>query len=114
MVALTKTSMQESRRAIRRENRSRTNIIGDILGICKHSGPIKKTRLMQSVNLSSNMTNKYLEYMVERHLILRKERGYYAITQRGVRALHWYQRILELVSEERRILGRGWNFRIDM
>lgn len=99
MVALGDESVQELRRAPRRENRSRTNIIGDILDICKHNGPMKKTRLMQSVNLSSNMTNKYLEYMVEKHLILRRERGYYSITQRGVRALQWYRRIIELLSE---------------
>lgn len=99
MVAFRDKSIRESRRASRRGNRSRTDIIGDVLDLCKQSGPIKKTQLMQSANLSSIMTSAYLEYLLERKLIQTEESGYYTITERGARALHWYQRILELVSE---------------
>ena len=101
MVVLTDEPVPKSGQVPKRENRSRINIIADILDICERDGPIKKTRLMQSVNLSSSMITEYLEYMVEKYLILKKEGGYYAITQRGARALHWYRRIIELLIERR-------------
>ena len=83
MVVLTDEPVQKPGQVPKRENRSRINIIADFLDICERDGPIKKTRLMQSVNLSSSMITEYLEYMVEKYLILKKEGGYYAITQRG-------------------------------
>ena len=105
MVAFRDKSARESRQGSRRGNRGRTDIIADILDLCKHSSPIKKTKIMQSANLSTNMTNEYLEYMLARRLIQRKERGDYTITERGITALHWYQRIIELVTEGRKGLG---------
>jgi predicted transcriptional regulator len=104
MVAFQEKSIRESRQFSRRGNRSRTDIIADILDLCKHSSFIKKTQLMQSANLSTTMTNEYLEYMLTRKLIQRKERGYYTITERGARALHWYQRIIDLVSDGKKAL----------
>ena len=53
---------------------------------------------MQQANLSSEMTNEYLEYMLTRELIQCEDRRHYRVTQKGYTTLMYYQRISELAS----------------
>ena len=54
---------------------------------------------MQRANLNTNMTNGYLGDMLSKSLIKADDSANFAITSKGIITLHWYNRIVQLISE---------------
>jgi predicted transcriptional regulator len=76
------------------------DIIADILELCTSAGRLRKTHIMQQANLSSTMTNDYLEYMLARELLQCGDNRHYTVTEKGFATLMHYQRIIELAIQE--------------
>jgi len=83
----------------RRANRSKVEIIADILYHCTSGESLKKTNIMQRANLSTKMINLYLKDMVALQLLKRQDKGYYVVTDRGMDVLTMYHRIRELIGQ---------------
>lgn len=76
--------------------------MADILHLCM-TDVRKKTEIMQTANLSTEMTRTYLEYLLERDLVRHEQprhhrRGHYRITEKGIIFLKWYSRIKSLAN----------------
>ncbi|AGE70827.1 winged helix-turn-helix domain-containing protein [Sulfolobus acidocaldarius] len=72
-----------------RKKRTRYEIIHDILAQCENGA--KKTWLMYKANLSYELTNNYINKLVEKQLISQKD-GLYYLTDKG-------KKLLELLKE---------------
>ncbi|MDT7872653.1 MULTISPECIES: winged helix-turn-helix domain-containing protein [Stygiolobus] len=72
-----------------RKKRTRYEIIHDILSQCENGA--KKTWLMYKANLSYELTNNYINRLVEKDLITSKD-GLYYLTDKG-------KKLLELLKE---------------
>jgi len=72
-----------------RKKRTRYEIIHDILAQCENGA--KKTWLMYKANLSYELTNNYINKLVEKELIIQKD-GLYYLTDKG-------RKLLELLKE---------------
>jgi predicted transcriptional regulator len=63
----------------------------------------RKTHIMQRANLSTDMTNDYLQYLLERDLIkhehTKKTKGY-SVTEKGIAFLRRYLEIKNLIGED--------------
>jgi len=67
-----------------RKKRTRYEIIYDILSTCENGS--KKTWLMYRSNLSYELTNNYINKLVEKELIVQKD-GLYYLTDKGRKLL---------------------------
>jgi len=67
-----------------RKKRSSYDIIYDILVTCKPG--VKKTRLMYNANLSFEVLKKYVDVLVEKQLILKKDEKFF-VTEKGMKFL---------------------------
>ena len=67
-----------------RKKRTRYEIIHDILSQCENGA--KKTWLMYKANLSYELTNNYINKLVEKELIIQKD-GLYYLTDKGRKLL---------------------------
>jgi len=67
-----------------RKKRTRYEIIHDILSQCENGA--KKTWLMYKANLSYELTNNYINKLVEKELIVQKD-GLYYLTDKGRKLL---------------------------
>ena len=77
-----------SRRALEFKNRDRATIIADILNsLVNNPRGKRKTNIRQSANLSSNMSDKYLEFLLRNDFIKIEEGGLYKPTTKGLRLL---------------------------
>jgi predicted transcriptional regulator len=87
-----------------RRNRTRYELLADLLISSK--GGAKKTALMYRANLSFELLNKYLSFLVENGFLERKE-GYFFPSQRGLTYLHRFARYQhdkhEMIRSEERI-----------
>ena len=64
--------------------RDRYTIVGDILkSIAKSNRGVRKTQIMQSANLNTDLLNKYLDLLIRNNFIIID--GYaYKLTRRGI------------------------------
>jgi predicted transcriptional regulator len=77
-----------SRKALGFKNRDRATIIADILNTLVNNPKGKrKTNIRQSANLSSYMSDKYLEFLLHNDFIKIEEGGIYKTTTKGLRLL---------------------------
>ena len=67
-----------------RKKRTKYEIIHDILNACENGA--KKTWLMYKANLSYELTNNYINKLVEKELIIQKD-GLYYLTEKGMKLL---------------------------
>jgi predicted transcriptional regulator len=80
------------------KRRGRVEIMMDILD--EVSSSVNKTRIVYSANLSSNMAETYLPFLIERKLLAKADGDngvLYEITERGREILRDYRRIRELI-----------------
>ena len=86
-----------------RRNRGRIDVIGDILHLCTMEGLRRKTHIMQRANLSTDMTNNYIQYLLDRELLrhehTKKSKGY-SVTEKGIMFLRRYLEIKNLIGED--------------
>jgi len=72
--------------------RDRTTIINDILQtVRKSKNGRKKTQIMQSANLNSIQTKKYLNYLTNYGFLVITEKQTYAITSKGSKFLQFVE-----------------------
>ena len=70
------------------KNRDRATIIADILNsLVKNPKGKRKTNIRQSANLSSYMSDKYLDFLLRNDFIKIEEGGIYKPTTKGLRLL---------------------------
>lgn len=70
------------------KNRDRATIIADILGcLVRNPRGKRKTNIRQSANLSSYMSEKYLDLLVRNGFIKVEEQGLYKPTTKGLKLL---------------------------
>ena len=78
-------------------NRSRTQIIAEILSLCRE--PQTKTRVMYQTNLSTRMLKEYLASLLSNGLLeIHHSKIKYATTQQGLKFLEKYRELAELLS----------------
>lgn len=83
-----RTAAKFSRYALGFKNRDRATIIIDILNsLVNNPRGKRKTNIRQSANLSSHMSDKYLEFLLRNDFIKVEEGGLYKPTTRGLRLL---------------------------
>jgi predicted transcriptional regulator len=77
--------------------RSRTDIIATLLGAA--SGGATKTRLMYAAYMSYAQIQEYLAFLRDKGLMIYEEGTQkYKLTEKGLRFLHVYEKISDLVS----------------
>lgn len=77
-----------SRKALGFKNRDRATIIADILNALVNNPKGKrKTNIRQSANLSSYMSDKYLEFLLHNDFIKVEQGGIYKPTTKGLKLL---------------------------
>jgi predicted transcriptional regulator len=93
--------------------RSRTDIIGDILDAANDSGGIAKTKLMYKAFLSYTQLKEYLPFLIEKGL-LRCELNTqtFKTTQKGLKFLTTYNRIgdtmkIPSIQQQQQIMTKG-------
>ena len=67
----------------KQKRRDEVEITYDVLKVVKDYGKIRKTRLMQLANLTTNLAKKYLTELEKKHLISKDNDGFYFITEKG-------------------------------
>jgi predicted transcriptional regulator len=77
--------------------RSRVDIIAAMLEIAKE-GSIK-TRIMFGASLSFNQLKEYTTFLIELGLMERSEVGLYRTTEKGLKFLHMYMEIDNMVPK---------------
>lgn len=89
--------------------RSKLEMHVDILKVLSHRGPLKLTHVMYKVNVNCSILKEYLSFLVKQGLVeerkLGKNRGAYAITQRGLTVLkHFreFEQVLPITEENQR------------
>ena len=81
-------------------NRSSTQIIGEILGLCRQ--PKTKTQIMYRTNLSWAMSNRYLSFLQSRRLLeIHHSIIKYATTQKGMQFVEKWEELTELLSQNK-------------
>ena len=76
--------------------RSRLETMNVILTLCTRD--IKKTHIMYRANLSHKQLEKYLEILVSKELLMRKN-GYYATTDKGLDYIAGFKNVQSLMGE---------------
>nr|CAH65785.1 putative transcriptional regulator [Sulfolobus neozealandicus] len=69
---------------IGRKKRTKYEILHDILSVCENGA--KKTWIMYKANLSHELTNEYINELIEKGLIVQKD-GLYYLTDKGKQLL---------------------------
>ena len=92
--------------------RSRTDIIGDILDAANDSGGIAKTKMMYKAFLSYTQLKEYLPFLIERGLLhYELNTQTFKTTQKGLRFLTTYYRIGETMKipsiQQQQIMTKG-------
>ncbi|ARM74638.1 winged helix-turn-helix domain-containing protein [Acidianus manzaensis] len=83
--------------------RSHYEIIYDVLLSCING--TKKTRLMYNANLSFQLLNKYLDLLINKGLIMKKD-DKYVITEKGLQYIKYHQMLKEKKHEIDEILKK--------
>lgn len=85
--------------------RSRWDIIEDMLKVISEEGKAKKTRIMQRSNLDWRSFKRYFDFLVERGFVGNGgkpgERKAYTLTEKGKDLLMKLQEVKEMLGEER-------------
>jgi predicted transcriptional regulator len=76
-----------------KKNRDNLEIVRDVLAIA--SVKSKKTRIMYQANLSYRILEKYLNSLLDNHLMECDDDAYYSITSRGKEFLQQYNDYLD-------------------
>ena len=80
-------------------NRSRTEIVGNILDAANKGG-VTKTKIMYIAFLSYNQLHEYLSLLVENNLIeYRHETQIYKTTEKGLHFLKMYNKIKKFLPQ---------------
>ncbi|HEX5977715.1 MAG TPA: winged helix-turn-helix domain-containing protein [Nitrososphaeraceae archaeon] len=92
--------------------RSRTDIIGDILDAANGRSSIVKTKIMYKAFLSHTQLKEYLPVLIERGLLsYEAETQTFKTTQKGLRFLTTYYRIGETMKipsiQQQQIMTKG-------
>lgn len=91
--------------ALGKRGRDRLYIIAEILAIAKDGSP--KTRIMYRANLSFNLTNFYLPFLLKTGLlrkVTKKGKTTYKTTSKGMKFLELYKEVLELLPKVESLL----------
>lgn len=82
------------------KDRSRWEIILDILHVVKKEKKIKKTRLMQKAYLDWRNFKKYFDYLLEENFISESnpDSGSFSLTENGVELLDRLKKVSELLN----------------
>ena len=82
------------------KDRSRWEIILDILHVMKKDKKIKKTRLMQKAYLDWRNFKKYFDYLLEENFISESnpDTGSFSLTENGVELLDRLKKVNELLN----------------
>lgn len=82
------------------KDRSRWEIILDILHVMKKEKKIKKTRLMQKAYLDWRNFKKYFDYLLEENFISESnpDSGSFSLTENGVELLDRLKKVNELLN----------------
>ena len=82
------------------KDRSRWEIILDILHVMKKEKKIKKTRLMQKAYLDWRNFKKYFDYLLEENFISESnpDTGSFSLTENGVELLDRLKKVDELLN----------------
>ena len=82
------------------KDRSRWEIILDILHVIKKDEKIKKTRLMQKAYLDWRNFKKYFDYLLEENFISESnpDSGSFSLTENGVELLDRLKKVDELLN----------------
>ena len=82
------------------KDRSRWEIILDILHVVQKDKKIKKTRLMQKAYLDWRNFKKYFNYLIEENFISESnpDSGSFSITENGVELLDRLKKVNELLN----------------
>lgn len=82
------------------KDRSRWEIILDILHVIKKEKNIKKTRLMQKAYLDWRNFKKYFDYLLEENFICESnpDSGSFSLTENGVELLDRLKKVNELLN----------------
>ena len=82
------------------KDRSRWEIILDILHVVKKEKKIKKTRLMQRAYLDWRNFKKYFDYLLEENFISESnpDSGSFSLTENGVELLDRLKKVDELLN----------------
>ncbi len=82
------------------KDRSRWEIILDILHVIQKEKKIKKTRLMQKAYLDWRNFKKYFDYLLEENFISESnpDSGSFSITENGVELLDRLKKVNELLN----------------
>lgn len=84
------------------KKRERTEIIYDVLkAIQNKGGEAKPTHILYKSNLSSQMMNEYLDFLLEKDFIKRtetKKAKYYSLKDKGYKYIEDYARIREFMD----------------
>ena len=81
---------------------SKLEMYVDILKVLVHWGPLKLTHVMYKANVNCSVLEGYLDLLVKQGLveekISKRERKFYAITQRGVTVFKQFRELEEVLS----------------
>ena len=82
------------------KDRSRWEIILDILNVMQKDKKIKKTRLMQKAFLDWRNFKKYFDYLLEENFIRESnsDSGSFSLTENGVELLDRLKKVNELLN----------------
>ncbi len=81
--------------------RNRMEIIHDILDAIREEGEIKPTHILYGANLSHDMMKDYLDELLEKDMIEKKEEDdgtFYSLKEKGFEYLNEYERIKEFME----------------
>jgi predicted transcriptional regulator len=84
-----------------RKERSRFEIIEDMLAVLTEEKSVKKTRIMQRAYLNWRGLQKYFDFLIEENLIVESNNpgtGSYAITEKGKELLKRLKDVKEILS----------------
>ena len=86
-----------------RRNRTRLEIILDILLLIERRGKAKKTWIMYGANLSFRYLNRYLTYLldsklIEKVIIPSSKSEYYELTEKGRNVAKALQEVKEMIE----------------
>ena len=81
--------------SVKRKRRTREKIVFEILRECKE--PALKTQIMERINLSFAVLNKYLDFLKERELIAKEEERY-KTTEKGQKFVKAFERLQNLLK----------------
>jgi len=71
--------------------RGRLEIIYDILSVCRN--PVNKTRILYRCNLSFDLLQKYLEYLISHGMLTNNPEGSFQTTEKGKEFLKGYENV---------------------